>query len=123
MASTLSRLSEASATSLICSGRLSSPAKPRSALGSIFHPNLVAMTTLALWSERFAHQFFVHVRAVNFGGVKECDAAFHGGTQNRGHFLLVFRWAIGKAHSHAAEPDGRNFQIAFSKFALLHCFS
>jgi hypothetical protein len=25
-----------------------------------------------------------------------------------------------KAHSHAAQPDRRDFQIAFSKFALLH---
>jgi hypothetical protein len=26
-------------------------------------------------------------------------------------------------HAHAAEPDSRNFQVAFSKFALLHFFS
>src|ERR1700730_11752287 len=28
--------------------------------------------------------------------------------------------AVAKAHSHAAEPDRRDFQIALSKFALLH---
>jgi hypothetical protein len=28
-------------------------------------------------------------------------------------------WAIGKAHSHAAEPKSRDFQVAFSKFAFL----
>jgi hypothetical protein len=27
-------------------------------------------------SERVAHQFFVRERAVHFGGVEECDAAF-----------------------------------------------
>ena len=30
---------------------------------------------------------------------------------------------IGKAHSHTAEPDGRDFQAAFSKFAPLHVSS
>ena len=27
---------------------------------------------------------------------------------------------VAMAHAHAAQPDGRNFQIAFPKFALLH---
>jgi hypothetical protein len=40
-----------------------------------------------------------------------------------GHLLLVFGRAVGKAHAHAAEPDGRNFQIAFPQFALLGCLS
>src|SRR5206468_12213111 len=31
---------------------------------------------LAEWSERFAHEFFVRERAVRFGSVEECDAAF-----------------------------------------------
>jgi hypothetical protein len=73
-------------------------------------------------SEGFAHKLFVQERAVHFGGVKECDATVHGGTEERGHLLLVFGRAVGKAHSHAAEPDGRYFQIAFSKSAFLHCF-
>jgi hypothetical protein len=37
-----------------------------------------------------------------------------------GHLLLVFGWAVRKAHSHAAQSEGRNFQIARSQFALLH---
>src|SRR5512147_719607 len=40
---------------------------------------------------------------------KECD-----------HLLLVCRRAVRKAHSHAAEPYRRDFQVAFSEFALLH---
>ena len=75
---------------------------------------------LAERSEGFAHEFFVGERAVDFGGVEERDAAFDGGAKKSGHLLLVFGRAVGKAHSHAAEPDGRDFQIAFSKFALLH---
>src|SRR5271157_1372005 len=74
-------------------------------------------------SEGFADEFFVQERAVDFCGVKECDAAFNGSTEKRGHLLLVFGRAVGKTHSHAAEPQSRNFEIAFSKFALLHCFS
>jgi hypothetical protein len=32
-------------------------------------------------SEGFADKLFVRERAVNFGGIEECDAEFHGGTQ------------------------------------------
>ncbi len=73
-------------------------------------------------SESFAHEFFVRERAVDFGGIEECDAAFHGRANQRDHLLLVFRRAVAKAHPHAAEPDGRDFQVAFSKFALLALF-
>jgi hypothetical protein len=27
---------------------------------------------------------------------------------------------VSKAHSHAAKPEGRDFQVAIAKFALLH---
>ena len=37
--------------------------------------------------------------------------------------LLVCGRTVAKAHSHAAESESRDFQIAFSKFALLHCSS
>src|SRR5438445_7124992 len=40
--------------------------------------------------------------------------------QKRDHLLFVFGQAVRKAHSHTAEPDGRDFQIALSKFALFH---
>jgi len=38
----------------------------------------------------------------------------------RGDRLRLVRFAVVVAHSHAAEPDGRDFQIPVSKFALLH---
>src|SRR5260370_20831179 len=44
--------------------------------------------------ERFAHQLFVGERTIDFGGIKEGDATFHGGTPQGGHFLLVFRRGI-----------------------------
>src|SRR6266571_2086797 len=54
------------------------------------------------------------------GGIEECDAAFDGGADERDHRLLV-RWeTVALAHPHAAEPEGRDFEIALSKFALLH---
>ena len=31
--------------------------------------------------------------------------------------------AVREAHAHAAQAKSRNFQVAISKFALLHCFS
>src|SRR6266566_9842624 len=35
--------------------------------------------------------------------------------------LLLVCWrTVGKAHSHAAEPEGRNFQVAVSKCTFLH---
>ena len=34
-------------------------------------------------SEGFAHEFFVYVRAIDFGRVEERDAAFNGSVQKR----------------------------------------
>ena len=73
-------------------------------------------------SKGFAYKLFVCVRTIDLGRVEERDAAFDGRADQRDHFLLVFGRAVGKAHSHAAEADGRDFQIAFSQFALLHLF-
>ena len=36
------------------------------------------------------------------------------------HLQPVTRRAVTEAHAHAAQPDGRDFQMAFSKLALLH---
>ena len=75
---------------------------------------------LAERSEGFAHEFLVCEGAIHFSGIKERDPAFHGCPKKCGHLLLIFGRPVGKAHSHAAQPDGRDFQITFSKFALLH---
>ena len=111
MASTLSRLSEASATSLICSGRLSSPAC-LPVFWIEFEPELGGDHHLpAEGSEGFTHEFFVGERAVDFSRIEECDAAFDGCPDNRDHLLLVFGRTVAEAHSHAAEADGRDFQV------------
>ena len=54
--------------------------------------------------------------------IEESDAAFHGRANQRDPILLVKGMAIAKAHAHAAEPEGRNFQVALAKFTLLQCF-
>ena len=74
-------------------------------------------------SEGFTDEFLVGEWAVGLGGIEESYAAINGGMEKRDHLLLVSRRTIRHAHSHAAEPEGRDFQIAFSKFAFLHCFS
>src|SRR5882724_8183695 len=74
----------------------------------------------AQWRQRLTDEFFVGVRTVDFGGIEECDAAFNGRADERDHRVLV-RWeTVALAHPHAAEPEGRDFEVALSKFALLH---
>jgi len=71
----------------------------------------------------FAHEFFVGKGSIDFGGIEECDAAIDGGPDQRDHFIFFTGRTIGETHTHAAQADGRNFQVAFSKFARLHFVS
>jgi hypothetical protein len=68
----------------------------------------------------FTHELFVRKRPVRLSRVEEGNAALDGRPNEGDHLLLVGSWAIPKAHAHAAEPDGRDFQVAVSKRALLH---
>src|SRR6266403_5727674 len=128
MTSVLRRLSDASATSLTCSGRLfwavQRVFRAGPPLGSGLQPNLVAITT---WSrtgvQRFAHEFFVCEGTIAFGGVEKCDATFDSRPDQRDHFLLVACRTVANAHSHTAEPESRDFQVAISKFARFHVSS
>ena len=119
--STLSRLSEASATSLMCSGRLFSPAALLPPVGPAdVEPELGGDHHLvAEGSERLAHQFLVRERAVDLGGVEECDAAFDGRPEQRDHLLLVLRRAVGQSSfpcSRGRWPrlPGRCFRVCVS---------
>src|SRR5205814_998487 len=70
--------------------------------------------------QRLANELFVRVRTVDFGGIEERDAAFDGRADERDHRLLV-RWeTVALAHAHAAEPEGRDLEVALSKLAFLH---
>src|SRR5437016_1842358 len=73
-------------------------------------------------SECFTYQFFIQERAVYLGSIEERDTSLYRGTEKRNHLLLVSWRSVGPTHSHAAEPNGRYFQIAVSKLAFLHGF-
>src|SRR5271166_2957031 len=75
---------------------------------------------LAEGSEGFAHMLFVQERAIELRSVKERDAMLDRRPKKRGHLLRVFGWAVGRAHSHAPQPESRYFKIAVSQFALFH---
>src|SRR5437879_12703317 len=63
--------------------------------------------------QRFADELFVGVHTVYFGAIVECDAAFHGRADERGHRLLG-RWAtVALAHHHAPDPHRRALQVSF----------
>jgi hypothetical protein len=70
----------------------------------------------------FAHKFFVAEGTINFSGIEEVDAAFDSGANQRNHFCFFGRRAVAEAHAHAAEAESGDFEIAFAKFAFLHCF-
>jgi len=74
-------------------------------------------------SQGFAYELFIRERTVDFSGVEECDSTFDGGPNEGDHLSLVRSRTVAKAHAHAAKSDGRDFQFAVSKSALLHRFS
>src|SRR6266542_330869 len=70
--------------------------------------------------QRLAHELLVRERPVDLGGVEEGDDAIERGPNERDHLPLV-RWrAVAKAHPHAAEPEGRDLQVALAESPLLH---
>ena len=120
MVSIPSRLSEASATSLICAGRLLRPrccACCRIDIEAEFGRDHDAF---AERRQRLAHQLLVGEGSVDFGGVEERHAALDRAADQRDSRLLIDRRTITEAEPHAAEADGGYFQFV-SKFALLHC--
>ena len=57
----------------------------------------------------------VHALQADAGG-----ALTMGQPRERLGYLLVFRRAVRKAHSHAAKPESRDFQVALSEFTRFH---
>src|SRR5690242_20345089 len=70
--------------------------------------------------QRLPHQFFVGKWSIDLGRVEEGDATVHRSMKKRDHLRLVANRFIPKGHAHAAEPDGRDFQVAVSKCTFLH---
>src|SRR5712692_3513225 len=111
MVSTPSRSSEPSALRLMYSGRLSTICCPPGDLDPALGGDRDLPTER---SEGFSHELFVRD--------EERDNAFDGRPDQRDHLLPVRRRTVGIAHAHAAEPKGRNLQVASSKCALLHVY-
>jgi hypothetical protein len=54
--------------------------------------------------KRFTDDVLVGERTINFGCVKERDAAFDGASNDSDRFRLAQRFAISSAQAHAAKP-------------------
>ena len=120
MRSVFSRLSEASATSLMCSGRLSRP-RCWPVCGSRSKPNLVAITTCSRNGARASPTSSSFVNGPYTSAVsKNVTPRSTAARMSEIISCLFDGRAVAKAHSHAAEPDGRDLQVAVSEFALLH---
>ena len=70
--------------------------------------------------ECLAHELFVRERPIDLGGVEERDAAFDGRPDQGNHLPLVGSRTEAEAHAHAAEPEGRDLEVAAPQFSLLH---
>ncbi len=69
-------------------------------------------------SEETADQFFIMIWPVGIGGIEQIDPDFNGAIKYRQRLRVVTR-SIELAHPHAAEADGRYFEIR-SELASLH---
>ena len=72
--------------------------------------------------QRFTDHFLIGEGAIDLGGVEEGNAALYRRADQRDTLVLTERSGIAEVQPHAAEADGRDFQITFSKFACFHFF-
>jgi hypothetical protein len=63
------------------------------------------------WIERFAYQLFIYEWPVGFSGIKVRHAKVVCGSDQHDHLALVGSGAIGRAHAHATETEGRYLKI------------
>jgi hypothetical protein len=68
--------------------------------------------------QSLANQFFVRERAIDLSGVEKSDAALDRSSDERDHIVLICGRTAVVIHSHAAQSNGRDFDVA--KFAFLH---
>ena len=70
--------------------------------------------------QRLPNQLFVDVRTVTLRGVKKGDATIDRRADHGDRLFFVGGRSEAEAQAHAAQPDGRDFEIGFSKFACSH---
>jgi hypothetical protein len=74
----------------------------------------------AKWFKRFAHQIFIGKWTIDLRRIEEGDTPFNRRVKKSDHLLPVTNRRVAISHPHAAESESRDFQIAVSKFTLLH---
>src|SRR5258705_1272793 len=120
------RFSDASATCLMCSGRLFKPCHPGLRSGFRLKPNFVAMTTLSRMGESAFPTRISFVSGPYNSAVSKKLMPMST--------ALCMSWIISfssrtagyeklRLNSHAAKSEGGHFEIAFSEFAHLHKIS
>jgi hypothetical protein len=70
--------------------------------------------------QRLANNLLVGVGTINLGSVEEGDTALHRLAHQRDALPVAQAMAVAEIQPHAAEADRRDFQAAFSEYALLH---
>ena len=70
--------------------------------------------------KRFADDFLVGERAIDFGGVEQGDPALDRAADQRDCVFLRQRRSIAEADAHAAEADGRDLRAAAAQLTSLH---
>ena len=85
------------------------------------NPNFVAITTCRGRRQRLADELLVRERTVDLGGVEERDAALDRRPDQGDRLLLVHGRAVAEAHSHAAQAEGRDLQVALSSLRFCIC--
>ena len=104
--SVFNRFSDPSAAYLICAGRLLEGSVPAACRDRSGRPELGGdHHFVAKWRQRFADEFFVGERAVDFGGVEKSDAAVDSSVKKLGHLGFVFWGTEEKAHAHATKSE------------------
>src|SRR5262249_54504247 len=75
---------------------------------------------IAKRGQRFAKQFLVSERPVDFGGIEKRYTAPTGPTDNGDHFVFPPRRAVSEPHPHTAKAECKNLKAFSSEFSFLH---
>src|SRR6516225_2620819 len=67
------------------------------------------------------HQLLIGEGAIDFGGIKKCDAAIKSGADHGDTVLIAERGSVAEIQAHAAVAEGGYFKAVFAEFSFLHC--
>ena len=111
MRSVLSLLSDASATALMCAGRLLTPPRRAPSRQVDVEAELRGDDhAVADGLQRFTDQFLVDEGAVGLCRIEERHAKVMGGAEEPDHLDPRCRRSIGAAHAHATQAESRDLK-------------